>query len=211
MTYPIGRGVTVEVQATTSAPKTVTAVTLANPGVVTSAAHGLSDGSAGYFTSIVGMVQLDGQVARVDNGDTNTFEIEGLDTTNYSTFTSGSFVPIATWATLGNASGYSIGGGEADKIDQTTLLDIIRQEVTGLLPSQSVTINGFSEFQSAGMLICQNAAMNTTALVFRVTLADGQERLFRGVPSLPGEDGQVGQSMTGSFSISVIRRVMFLA
>ena len=62
----IGRNVRIEVSKTEVAAKTVTAVSLANPGIATSTAHGLLDGSVGYFTGVTGMSQLDGQAARVD-------------------------------------------------------------------------------------------------------------------------------------------------
>ena len=47
-----GRGVRVEIAATYGTPITVTAVTLASPGVATSAAHGQSNDTVGYFSSV---------------------------------------------------------------------------------------------------------------------------------------------------------------
>ena len=52
-----GRGVRVEIAATYAAAKTVTALTLANPGVATSAAHGLANDTVGYWTITSGMAQ----------------------------------------------------------------------------------------------------------------------------------------------------------
>ena len=40
-------------------------------------------------------------------------------------------------------------------------------------------------------------------LVFRITLKDGNTRLFRGQPSLPGEDVQKGAIGTGTISVTV--------
>lgn len=210
MTYPIGRGVRLEVQASVSANKTISAITLANPGVATSTSHGLTDGTCGYFSTVVGMVQLEGQAVRINAPATNTFELETLDTTSYSAFTSGNFTPVATWSTIAAATNIDIGGGAADKLDQTRLIDDIRQEVIGLLPAQSIKVDGLSDFTSAAMLIVNAAAINSTPLVFRVTHKNGEQRVFRGIPSLASESIPVGGNATGSFDISVSGRVLFL-
>lgn len=205
MTAVIGRGVRVEVAATYSAAKTVTAITQASPGVATSAAHGLTDGTVGYLSGISGMVQLEGMAVRVDAPATNTINLESLDTSAFSAFSGTcSLTPVATWQTLGIATSYSIGGGEAEKLDNTTLLDDVKQELNGQLASQSVSINVNAEtFNSAAMALIEAAARAANSLVFRITLKDGSVRVFRGEPSLPGEDVQKGAIGTGSFSVSV--------
>lgn len=89
-------------QVLNGTPKTITAITKANPGVLTSNSHGFSDGDEIYIDSIGGMVELNNRNFKVANATTNTFTLQDLfgndvDTTGYTTFTS---------------------GGEADKIYQ---------------------------------------------------------------------------------------------
>lgn len=200
----IGRGVRVEIGLTESAAKVVTAVTLAKPGVATSTAHGLANKSVGYFSSVAGMVNLEGQAVRVANQATNTFELEDIDTTNYPAFTSGNFIPIATWATVSTATSYQIGGGDAEKLNNTVLLDDIKQELNGLLASQTVSFNVNSEDVPAqAMAAIEAAARNSAYLVFRITLKTGAVRVFRGQPSLPGENVSQGALGTGSLSVTV--------
>ena len=131
--------------------------------------------------------------------------LESLDTSAFSAFSGTcSLTPVATWQTLGIATSYSIGGGEAEKLDNTTLLDDVKQELNGQLASQSVSINVNAEtFNSAAMALIEAAARAANSLVFRITLKDGSVRVFRGEPSLPGEDVQKGAIGTGSFSVSV--------
>jgi hypothetical protein len=95
-----GRGIRVEIAATFGAPKVVTAVTKANPGVATSTAHAMANNTVGYFDGVSGMVQLEKQACRVKNQVTNAFDLQGLNTTQYSDFVSGNFIPVATWQTL---------------------------------------------------------------------------------------------------------------
>jgi hypothetical protein len=69
--------------------KTVTAVTQANPGVVTAASHGFSNGDVVTFIGVGGMVELNGNKYTVANATTNTFELSATDTTAFTAYTSG--------------------------------------------------------------------------------------------------------------------------
>lgn len=204
MTSIVGRGVRVEIGKTEGAAKTVSGVTQAKPGVAASTAHGLLAKSIGYFTGVSGMVQLEGQAARLSVASADNFTLESINTTNFPAFTGGSFVPVTAWATLSRASSYSIGGGAADTQDDTVLLDDIKQLVNGLLAAQTVTFNVKSEtLNSEAAALIEDAARNSAYLVFRITLKDGNVRVFRGQPSLPGEDVQSNALGTGSFTVTV--------
>jgi hypothetical protein len=58
---------------------TVTAITKANPGVVTATSHGYADGDIVILSSVVGMTEVNGKTFKVSNKDTNTFELENVD------------------------------------------------------------------------------------------------------------------------------------
>ncbi len=73
----------------------ITGVTIANPPVVTSAAHGLSDGNIVRITQLGGTVELNNGRYRVNNTTTDTFELqdpdnhEDIDASDFTTYTSG--------------------------------------------------------------------------------------------------------------------------
>lgn len=204
MALIIGRGVRVEVSKTVAAAKVVTAVSLAKPGVASSAAHGLANKSVGFFDAVTGMAQLDGQAVRLANQAAGTFELEDIDTSGYPVFTGGSFFPVSAWSTLSSATSYQLGGGDAEKLDSTGLIDDIKQEINGLLAAQTVSININSEdVNSEALGIIEAAARGSAYLVFRITLKTGAVRIFRGQPSLPGENTQKGAIGTGSFNVTV--------
>ena len=97
---------------TNNSPRTITGITQANPGVVTSAAHGFSEGDEVLLAAIVGMTQLNNRRVRVSNPATNTFELRDLDgtainTTGFTAYSSGgtaaqAFVRITNSATTRN-------------------------------------------------------------------------------------------------------------
>lgn len=205
MTTAIGRGVRLEYATTFGAAKNVTAVTLASPGVATSTSHGMANGTVGYWTVSAGMVQLDGQATRVYNQSTNAFDLQGLNTSGYSTFTgTQTFTPATAWGTLSETIGYQIGGGSPDVLDDTKISDVIKQEIIGTLPADTVQIDLLSQtFNSAVMQAIEDASIAQTNLVWRLTMQDGSVRVWRGVPSRPGESLQRQQLATGSFQVTV--------
>jgi hypothetical protein len=75
-------------------PKTITGITKANPGVVTSNAHGYSNGDDLDLSEIEGMTELNGQRVYVKNKTANTYELAdefaaNINTSAYTTYESG--------------------------------------------------------------------------------------------------------------------------
>jgi len=79
--------------------KTLSAITAATPGVVTSAAHGYVDGDLVQL-DIAGMTELDGLLYRVYGAETDSFKLANLkangaiSTTGYTAFTSGTATKV---------------------------------------------------------------------------------------------------------------------
>jgi hypothetical protein len=67
---------------------TITGITNANPGVATSTAHGLANGDIIVPTS--GWNRLSDRPVRVSGVTANTFNLEGIDTSNTTTYPAGS-------------------------------------------------------------------------------------------------------------------------
>lgn len=78
----------------TEAAKTITAATKANPCVITSNAHGYSNGDYIYILGIAGMTELNGGYFKVAGVTANTFQLQdqdgnNIDSSSYTTYTSG--------------------------------------------------------------------------------------------------------------------------
>jgi hypothetical protein len=74
--------------------KTISAITKANPAVVTATSHGYSDGDEVVITAVGGMTEVNGKRFLVANKTTNTFELTDKDganvnSTSFTTYTSG--------------------------------------------------------------------------------------------------------------------------
>ena len=158
------------------------------------------------------MANLDGQAISVDAPATDSFSLEGIDSSAYAAFTAGTFVPVTAWSTLARAASYSIGGGDASQLDTTVLLDEIAQNANGLLAAQNVSFGlKLEEVDDEAQKLVYAAALSQGYMVFRITTKNGARRIFRGQPSLFGEDVQQGALGTGSFSVTVKGQVLRLA
>jgi hypothetical protein len=72
----------------------ITGVTNANPCVVTATAHGYSNGDLVYISGIAGAIatRLNGRYFTVAGATANTFQLSGIDSTNYNAYGSGGTV-----------------------------------------------------------------------------------------------------------------------
>ena len=75
------QGATLKI-GTTAASKTITAISKANPAIITAAAHGFADGDVVKVTAVVGMVEINSKVGVVKVVDANNFSLNGVNSTN---------------------------------------------------------------------------------------------------------------------------------
>lgn len=99
----------------------ITAITNANPAVVTRTAHGLVDGDVVRLAGIVGMTELNGRICVVDALTADTFALIDVDSTNLEPYTSGGTVSKGVLSESCQVTGY--------------------QGPTGSTPTQSVATN----------------------------------------------------------------------
>lgn len=211
MTVLIGKNTTVEIENVLDAAVTITAIKKANWTAspsgeqVTAAGHGYSNGDIVVFT-VDGMIQLDGQIARVANKTTNTFDIEGIDSTDFATFTSGSVQKISSFFTLGVARSVQAGNVAANRLDATTLIDTEKQFVLGLSDTPEITIDMLSDPLDSAVIKLDTSGRTGNNIGFRLTMSDGSKRLFRGLVTSPSESISVNELVTGSVAVTQTRR-----
>lgn len=203
----IGANVRVEVQASLGSDRTITAISKANPAVVTSAGHGYSNGDVVVLDIPGGMVELDGQAARVANKATDSFQLEGIDSTNFSTFTSGSCAEV-TFSTLSSAQNITMPNPAPAKIDVTTLIDKSKQYEYGLPDAPDGSITGLFNPGGTAEGYVKAATEGNESMAFRVTFAGSQVTIFNAnVSGGTGFELSGNAAATATISFTPIRQV----
>lgn len=196
--------VQVSMQSVLGADKTVTAITKATTGVATSTAHGFVNGDYVLLT-ISGMRQLNERVCRVANVTANTFELEGIDTTSFDTFTSGTAALVTFGTNITTATNISSSGGGFDFIDTTTIHDNARTQVPGLPAATSYTFDNIWDISDAGLKAMKVASDAQAKRAFKFQFGvGGQIMVFAGYVGanlLPG--GSAQQLVTTSAAITM--------
>lgn len=196
--------VQVSMQSAIGADKTVSAITKATTGVVTSTAHGFVNGDY-VFLTISGMRQLNERVARVANVTANTFELAGIDTTAFDTFTSGTAALLTFGTNITTATNISSSGGGYDFIDTTTIHDNARTQMPGLPAATSYTFDNIWDISDAGLNAMKVASDAQAKRAFKFQFGvGGQIMVFAGYVGanlLPG--GSAQQLVTTSAAITM--------
>lgn len=169
----------IAVQSALAAADTITAITKANPGVVSSTAHGMANGTYAKL-AVQGMFQLDGRVVRVANQTTNDWELEGVNTTALDTFTSGSSEAITFGTSLNTAVSISASGGDFDFIDVTTIHDNVKKQIPGLANPATFSFESIWDVSDAGLVALKAASDAQSQLAIKFTFANGQILVFTG-------------------------------
>ena len=167
----IASDLNVEVEATTDAAVAITAITNANPAVATATGNALSDGDWIKISTSDGMANLNEQLVRVTNVAVDDFELEGIDSTNYTAFSTGSFEKVATWYTLCQSTSIDIGNATPSELDGTTLCSTKQVTLYGLPGSISGTIDIQHDPGAAAIKFLKGVS-TSTLVAFRVTWSD---------------------------------------
>ena len=134
MTIHINAGLKLFMESAIGAALTITGITKAAPGVITSTAHGLANGDI-VLLLIQGMVELNGRLFKVVSTAANTFSIAGidgvtgLDTTLFNTFSSGSAQKVTLGTSITGVQDFQFGGGEIKVTDSTTVNDVVDTQI----------------------------------------------------------------------------------
>lgn len=128
--------VAVAVQTLLGSAKTISAITKANPAAVSSTGHGFTAGKL-ILLKVVGMRQVNLRVVRVADPTTDAFELEGIDSTLFDTFVSGTAEEITFGANAATFQDVSATGGDAQPIP----IELIHDDQNFEMPGNRSPVN----------------------------------------------------------------------
>jgi len=199
--------VAVAIQSALAAADTISAITKANPGVVTTgSAHGMSNG-AYVLLEVAGMAQVNDRVFRIANVAASTFELEGEDTTSYDTFVSGTAKEITFGTSMATAVTVTASGGEFEYDDTTTIHVNQRSQIPTIASAALMTFDNIWDVADPALIALKAASDASTKRAILLTFANAQKLAFNayvGATLLPG--GTAPGKVTTQVSLSMCAR-----
>jgi hypothetical protein len=178
--------VAVAMQSALASAKTISGVTKAAPGVVSSTAHGYSNGDY-IVVSAQGMWQINDRVFRVASVAANDFQLEdvsggtGIDTTDFDTFTSGSCQKITFGTSITTMADVQMTGGEFDQLDTTVIHAAVKSTIPGTANAFEMAFDHLWDVTDAGQVALKNASDAQAKRAFKFTFGvSGAIMVFNG-------------------------------
>ena len=203
MTVRTNSGLQMFMESAIAASKTITAISLATPGVISSTTHGYSNGDI-VLLETQGMLELNGRLFKVVSVAADSFQIAGpdgatgLSTLGFNAFTSGTAEKVTLGTTLTGCMDFNSGGGDIKTIDATTVHDTQDVEVVVGATAQSYEMTVQWDPASAAQQAMKAAFVARANKAFKIRWPDGAYILFYGTVGYTGAPGGGKQGVTTS-------------
>lgn len=203
MTIHTNSGLKLFMESAIAAPITITAITKAAPGVFSAAGHTLVNGDF-VLLEIQGMVELHGYLMKVVNVSAGVFGVAdvdgttGIDTTLFSTFTSGTAKKVTLGTSITGVQEFSFSGGDIKTVDSTTVHDTVDTQIVVGASAQSADMTMQWDPSSASQKAMLTAFKTRANKGFRVVWPDGASTLWYGTVGYTGAPGGGKQAITTS-------------
>lgn len=177
----------------------ITAITKANPAVVTKTGHGLVDGDVVKFSGIVGMVELNDGIFVVEQLTADTFALIDVDSTLYEAWASGGSFQEAQWSGSCEITNYSGPSGSTSESESET--NCGKAVDFGSPDPGSVTL-GYHMAPGAFQAALEASRRAVTDIIIRTTIAGGGGVMFdKGVITQTQRDGSPSGPWTGGCTL----------
>lgn len=196
-------GLKLYMESAIAAATTISAVTKAAPGVFSAAGHTFVNGDF-VLLEVQGMVELNGIVGKVVNQAAGTFQIAGpdgttgLDTTLFSTFSSGTAKKITYGTTINGVQDFSFSGGDIKTTDTTTVSDTTDKQAVVGATAQAADMTMQWDPSSAAQQAMLAAFKTLANKGFRVVWPSGSQVTWYGTVGYTGAPGGGKQGVTVS-------------
>lgn len=207
------RGATLAIQSALASAKTITAISKASEASVT-ATHDYSVGDFVLIDAVVGMTEINQVVGRVKSVSTTvSFVLEGIDSTNFTTYASGGTAQKITFGkSFDSVTNVDLPDGQPDENDITTIHDTERQVAFGHDAKLTGTLSVIANPLNTAVIEVQTAAAAQQRRAFLLTFASGQKVLWNAYcTGGSGFSGGVGSAGTGQIALTLRKKAQWFS
>lgn len=203
MTIKTNSGLKLFMESAIATAKTISGITKAAPGVVSSTAHGFTNND-NVLLEVQGMVELNGRLFKVVNVAADTFQLAGvdgstgIDTTLYNTFSSGTAKKVTLGTSITGVQEFTFSGGDIKTVDTTTVNDLVDTQIVVGAAAQAADLTMQWDPSSAAQQAMISAFQTRANKGFKVMWPDGAFVLWYGTVGYTGAPGGGKQGVTTS-------------
>jgi len=180
----------------------ITAITKANPAVVSVSNHGLQDGDVVHISGVGGMTEVNDEAYIINQLGVGTFELVDTNSTAWGTYTSGGKVDEAVFSNFCELTGYNRSGGSSPEIDAESLCSSAKEFEIGLPDFGTTQIDYNFAPRTTIQMAVDTFYRSGDKTAVRVTLPNnGGEMVQLGFVQQTSEQVGKGGLWTGSMTI----------
>lgn len=180
MAASLPNGSLIAIGSAYGSPVTITALSNASTAVATANAHGYADGDFVVITS--GWSRLNGKVVRVDGATTNTFQLEGIDTSSTTLYPAGagtgSAREVTTFTQIAQILETATNGGEQQFLEYQFLESDAQTRIPTFKNAAGLTLQLADDPSLAGYQALEDANDDRAARALRITLSNNSVILY---------------------------------
>lgn len=197
------QGSTFQVSTGTGIGKTITVAAVGNPTILTSSAHGFSNGDVVAIAGVTGAdaALLNGLSFVVQSKTINTFAL-AVDTTGKTITASGTATPN-TYTSVANINTFSGFDGQASEIDATNLGSTAKEFLIGIPDSGQFMVEVDQDFSDNGQNALRAAQTASASKNFKLNLPNGKVASFTGFVKKISTAGGVDAVIKSSVDIRI--------
>lgn len=203
MTIKTNSGLKLFMESAIASAKTISGITKAASGVVSSTAHGFVNNDI-VLLEVQGMVELNGRLFKVVNTAADSFQLAGvdgttgIDTTLYNTFSSGTAKKVTLGTSITGVQEFTFSGGDIKTVDTTTVNDLVDTQIVVGAAAQAADLTMQWDPSSAAQQAMIAAFQTRANKGFKVMWPDGAFVLWYGTVGYTGAPGGGKQGVTTS-------------
>jgi hypothetical protein len=183
MAATVWSNVQVDVSSVLGAAIPITLITNADPGVLTHGGTDPADGTFVVLPDLEGMSRLRDRVSRVAGSGVGTLDLDGINTTLFGAFGSGSFQLITFGTSISTFTDVNASGGETNFADASVIHDDITREIPVSKTPFEMAFESIFDLGSASLLALKVLSDNDQKAAVRLTLSNGNIVVFYGYVS----------------------------
>jgi Lambda phage tail tube protein, TTP len=175
------QGSVLSIATGTGSAKTISAIALGNPTILSSTAHGFNDGDVITLAALTGadMTTLNGQTISVRNKTVNTFAVY-IDTTGKTITVGSGTATTSTFTAVANLKDFTGFDGAASEIDVTNLDSSAKEFRLGLTDPGQFAFNIDYDHNNLGHIALRAKQVSGVLSNFKLVLPDASAITFNG-------------------------------